>query len=87
MGENMNISKQKLLSAILNASGKKINKNAVERAAGGDISALASGLDEENRRMLNEALSDKNKAKEILSSKEAREILKKLSGGGGNGRS
>ena len=78
MGEN--IDKAKLLNAILNASGSKINKNAIKKAEGGDISALASGLDEQGRQQLYEALNNRDKAKEILSSKQARDIIKKLAG-------
>ncbi|MBR4761739.1 MAG: hypothetical protein IK086_03800 [Clostridia bacterium] len=83
MGANFN--KQTLINAILNASGSKINQNSLKNAADGDISALASQLDEKSRKELYAALENREKAKEILSSKEAREILKKLSGGKGNG--
>ena len=81
----MNTDKQKLLNAILNNSDTKINKNAIKQAKNGDISALAAGLDEQSRKKLGEALSDSKKAKEILNSKEAREIMQKLLGGGKNG--
>ena len=81
----MNLDKQKLMSAILNASGAKINKNQIERAKNGDISALAAGLDEDGKRKLNAALNDKNKLREILASNEAKEIMKKFSGGKNNG--
>lgn len=83
MGANFN--KQTLINAILNASGSKINQNSIKKAADGDISALSSQLDEKSRKELYAALENREKAKEILSSKEAREILKKLSGGKGNG--
>ena len=76
MGEN-NIDKNKLLDAIVNSSGSKINKNAVSRAKKGDISALLSGLNEQDRKTLNEALADKSKAREILASKQAKEIMKR----------
>lgn len=85
MGENNYIDKQKLINAIVNSSGSKINKNAIERAKSGDISGLVSGLDDQNKKMLNEAMNDKNRVREILSSKEARELMKKLLGGKGNG--
>lgn len=84
MSEN-NIDKQKLINAIVNSSGSKINKNAIENAKKGDISGLTSGLDEENKKMLSKALNNKDKAREILASKEAKEIIKKLLGGKGNG--
>ena len=85
MGEKMNISNEKLLNAILNSGGAKINKNDVEKAKKGDISGLSASLDKENRQKLNEALKSKEKAKELLNSKEAREIIKNLSGGNKNG--
>ena len=85
MGENMNIDKKTILNAILNSSDSKINKNAVKKAAGGDVSGLIEGLDDQSKKKLNAALSDKNKAKEILASKEAREILKSFLGGKNNG--
>ena len=85
MGDNMNIDKQKLLSAIMNSSGTKINKSSLDRAQKGDISGIMSSLGEQDRKMLSAALEDKNKAKEILSSKEAKAILKNLLGGKGNG--
>lgn len=85
MSENMNVNKQQLLNAILSASGSKINKNAIDRAKSGDVSALAAGLDGRSRKELTAALNDREKAKEILASKEAKEIIKKFLGGNGNG--
>ena len=77
----MNIDKQKLLSAILNSSGAKINQNSLDRAQKGDMSGIMSSLNEQDRKKLSAALSDKNKAKEILSSSEAKAILKNFLGG------
>lgn len=85
MGDNMNIKNEKLINAILNANGAKINRNDIEKAKKGDISGLSASLDGESRQKLNAALQSKDKAREILNSKEAREILKKLSGGNNNG--
>ena len=85
MGENVSVNKQKLLRAILTVYGKKINKNALLAAEKGDMAALAAGLDERERALLAEALKDKKKAKDILSSKPASELLKKLSGGNTDG--
>lgn len=82
MNENKNIDKQKLLNAILNSSGSKINQNAINRAKAGDISGLTAGLDEQSKQALAAALKDQKKAAEILSSKEAKEIIKKLLKGG-----
>ena len=81
----MNVNKQQLLNAILSASGSKINKNAIDRAKSGDVSALAASLDGRSRKELTAALNDREKAKEILASKEAKEIIKKFLGGNGNG--
>ena len=81
----MSINKEKLLNAIINASGKKINKNAVEKAKSGDLSAVLAGLDPKSRQSLMEALNNKEKAQRILASDEARQLLKNLSGGNKNG--
>ena len=78
MNDKSGIDKQKLLNAILNSSGSKINQNAINRARAGDVSGLTAGLDKQSKEMLNAALSDKRKAKEILSSKEAKDIIKKF---------
>ena len=83
--DNMNIDKQKLINAILNANGGKINKNAVSKAASGDASGVLANLDGDSKKKIEAALSDKNKLKNILDSKEAKEILKNLSGGKKNG--
>ena len=78
MGDNMNIKNEKLLNAILNAGGAKINKNDIEKAKKGDVSGLAAGLDSDSRKKLTDALNSKEKARQILNSKEARELMKNL---------
>ena len=80
MGNNMNLDRQKLLNAIFNASASKINKNAVERAKSGDISALSASLDAGSRKKLAEALNDRDKMRSILNSDAAKELMKKFSG-------
>ncbi|MBR5923694.1 MAG: hypothetical protein IKZ59_07875 [Clostridia bacterium] len=85
MDKKMNIDKQILLKAIVNASGKKINKNAVDSAKKGDISALVNTLSAEDRKKLGAALSNKDEARRILATSKAKEILKNLSGGKDNG--
>jgi len=75
-----NIDKQKLINSIIASSGGKLNKSAVESAANGDMGGIMSGLSEEDKRKLNEALSDKEKAKQLLSSDAARAILNNLFG-------
>lgn len=87
MGNNENIDKNALLNAILSAGGGKINQNAVDRAKKGDVSGIVDSLDEENKRKIKSALNDREKLREILASKQAREIFKKFSGGSNNGRS
>lgn len=81
MDKKTNIDKQKLINAILNSSGNKINQNAINRAGKGDVSGIMASLNEQDRKNLSAALGDPKKAKEILSSKEAREILKNFLGG------
>ena len=85
MDRNMNIDKNKILSAIINSGDKKINRKDVERAGKGDISGLLGSLDTQDRKKLQEALNDKEKARKILASKEGREILKSFLGGKQNG--
>ena len=80
MSNSMNIKNEKLLNAILNAGGAKINRNDIERAKNGDISGLAAGLDSDSRKKLTDALNSKEKARQILNSKEARELMKNLLG-------
>ena len=62
MGDNMNIKSEKLINAILNANGAKINRNDIEKAKKGDISGLTASLDGESRQKLNAALQSKDKA-------------------------
>ena len=75
-----NIDKQKLINSIIASSGGKLNKNSLENAASGDISGLMSSLSEEDKRKLNDALSDKEKARQLLSSDAAKQILQSLFG-------
>ena len=75
-----NIDKQKLINTILASSGGKLDKNSVEKAASGDASGILSSLNEQDRKKLSEALSDKEKAKQVLSSDAAKQLLKSLSG-------
>ncbi len=75
-----NIDKQKLINTILASSGGKLDKNSIEKAASGDASSILSSLNEQDRKKLSEALSDKEKAKQLLSSDAAKELLKSLFG-------
>lgn len=77
-----NIDKERFINTIIASSGGKLGKSALENAAKGDMSELFSSLGEEDRQKLSAALSDKNKAKEMLSSSAAKELLAKLFGNG-----
>ena len=74
------IDKQKLINSIIASSGGKFDKSAVESAANGDMGGIMSGLNEADKRKLNEALSDKEKARQILSSDAAKALLNNLFG-------
>lgn len=80
--KNFNNDKNKLFDAAIKASGGSIDKSALTSAVNGDMSALMSSLDGETRKKLNAALSDSNKAKQILNSKAAQKILDELLNGG-----
>lgn len=80
-----NINKGELLKALKNSSGGKIDENAVNRAAGGDVNSLISSLDEDSRAKLMAALADKEKTRQILNSDAARALLGSLFGGNKNG--
>lgn len=75
-----NIDKQKLINTILASSGGKLDKSAVEKASHGDTSGILSSLNEEDRKKLNEALSDKEKMRKVLSSDAAKKLLNNLFG-------
>ncbi len=62
----------------------KIDKKTLDAAKRGDTNALMSNLSSEERKRLDEALKDKNKLKNILSSDTARQLMKLL-GGNKNG--
>jgi len=79
---NNNIDKEKLINTIISSSGGRLNKKALENAASGNMSTLMDGLSEEDKQKLNDALSDKNKARQLLSSKAAQQLLGELFGKG-----
>lgn len=83
---NNNINKQKLMDSIVSSSGGKINKNAVNSAVNGDMSKLMSGLSNKDRQKLTDALNNPAKAKQMLSSDSAKQLLNLLMNDGkGNG--
>ena len=71
----------KLYDAIIASSKGKIDKNAVEKAKKGDLSGVLSSLPEEDARKLKEALSDKEKTKQLLSSDAAKALINMFLGG------
>lgn len=85
MASGNNINKNELLKALKNSMGDKIDSKAVNDAANGNMSSLINSLDADSRARLNAALSDKEKAREILNSDAARAILNSLLGGKNNG--
>lgn len=75
-----NIDKQKLINSIIASSGGKLDKKTLQSAAKGEISGLMASLNEEDKKKLNDALSDKEKARQLLSSDAARQLLQNLFG-------
>lgn len=75
-----NFDKEKLIDKIIASSGGKIDKKSAENASNGDISGLMSALSEEDKKKLSDALSDKNKARQLLSSDAAKQLLQNLFG-------
>ena len=71
----------KLYDAIIASSGGKIDRKAVENAKKGDISGVLSSLPEEDARKLKEALSDKEKTRQLLSSDAAKALINMFLGG------
>ena len=83
---NNNINKRKLSDALFSSTGGRIDKSAVNSAVNGDVSALIDGLPESDRRKLNDALDNPEKARQLLSSDAAKNLLKLfMNDGKGNG--
>lgn len=79
---NNNIDKEKLINTIISSSQGRLDKKALENAASGNLSSLMNNLSEEDKAKLSDALSDKNKARQLLSSKAAKQLLGELFGKG-----
>ena len=58
------INKEKLINSIISSSGGKLDKQSLENAARGDMGGVMSGLGEDDKRKLMEALSDKEKTRQ-----------------------
>ncbi len=79
---NNNIDKEKLINTIISSSGGRLDKKALENASSGNLTSLMNNLSDEDKQKLTAALSDKNKAKQLLSSKAAQQLLGELFGKG-----
>ena len=69
---------------ILKNGNGKISKDMINKAKNGDTSSLLSSLSPEDRKKVNDALNDKERLKQILSSDAAKKLLNLL-GGKNNG--
>ena len=58
----------------------KIDKKTLDAAKRGDTNAVLQNLNDEDRKKVQEALADKDKLKEILSSDAAKKLMKFLGG-------
>lgn len=82
------ISRQKLIEALLKSSGGKLQKEDVSRAAEGkDLSPLLGLLSAEERKKVSELASSREKLEELLKSPQSQQILRAvLKDGSDNGR-
>lgn len=64
----------------LNNIGGKISKEAIEKAKKGDNSALLSSLSDEDKQKIEGLLKDKKALSNILSTPEAKAIMKLFGG-------
>lgn len=75
--------KNKAVENILAHSGGKINKADVKKAADkGDFSGLISGLSDEDKKKLNNALSNKDALNSLLSRPDIKALMKGFMNGG-----
>ena len=81
-----NIDRKKLIDSALAASNGKLDRDTINKAArSGNTDALLNALSEDDRKKLNDILSNKNALAELLKSPQAAAILKSLYGGKKNG--
>lgn len=82
---NNDISKQRLIDALLSSSGGKLSRDSINRTADGkDITPLVNSLSPEDREKLNRVMSDKESMEKLLKSPQAQLILKSVLKGGKN---
>lgn len=71
----MQLDKEKLLESIKQALGEQNVSNAIKS---GNKEKILNSLPTETKNNLNELLSDNKKMKQLLNSKEAKEIIAKF---------
>lgn len=71
----MQLDKEKLLESIKQALGEQNVSNAIKS---GNKEKILNSLPAETKNNLNELLSDNEKMKQLLNSKEAKEIIAKF---------
>lgn len=64
----------------MNNDFSKIDKNLIDAARRGDTDAIMSTLNAEDRKKIEQTLTDKNKLQQILSSDAAKNLIKILGG-------
>ncbi len=72
-------------NALLKMAGKKLGLNPNQLKSDlekGDLTAVTKGMSKEESDKLKKVLSDPTMTKKIFESKEAQELMKKLSGKG-----
>ena len=68
--------------ALLKTFGNRIDRKSAEQAAAGNTDALFCSLSEEEQKKVTGIMNDPEKMKQLLSSKQAQELLRRLSGNG-----
>ncbi len=69
----------------MNNNFNNIDKNTIDAARRGDVDAVLKNVNAEDRKKIEEALADKAKLKQILSSDAAKQLIKILGGDKKNG--
>ena len=74
-----------MIDAVVRSSGGRINRAEAAAAANGDPSALLGSLSAREREQLLQIMNDRDALKNLLSGKQAQQILGQISGKNGNG--